>query len=84
MNIDGSDIQPLTRTKLPKFDLQWLPGGDELLYVEGRCVYRIDVSTAKREPEELACFNDPKFLGFRVSPDGESVTWSIPKRSRRP
>ena len=80
MNIDGSDIQPLTGTRLPKSDLQWLPGGNELLYVEGKCVYGIDVSTDEMEPEQLFCFNDPKFLGFRVSPDGEWVAISIANR----
>ena len=80
MNIDGSDIQPLTRTRLPKFDLQWLPGGTELLYVEGKWVYQIDVSTVEKEPEQLVCFNDPKFLGFRVSPDGEWAAISIANR----
>ena len=80
MNIDGSDIQPLTRSGLPKTDLQWLPGGNELLYVEGKCVYQIDVESAEKEPVQLVCFNDPKFLGFRVSPDGEWVALSIANR----
>jgi len=80
MNIDGSDIESLTQTQLPKFDLQWLPGGEELLYVEGDCVYRINVETARKEPEKLACFNSPDFLGFRVSPDGKQVAISITHR----
>jgi serine/threonine-protein kinase len=80
MNIDGSDIEPLTSSKLPKSDLQWLPNGKELLYVEGRCVNRIDVETTEKEPEQLACFNDPKFSGFRVSPDGEWAAISIANR----
>ena len=80
MNIDGSGIQALTQTRLPKFDLQWLPGGNELLYAEGNCVYHIDVETAQKEPSQLACFDDPKFAGFRVSPDGEWVAISIAYR----
>jgi serine/threonine-protein kinase len=80
MNIDGSDIQPLTRTGVSKAELQWLPGGDELLYLEGRCVFRIDLETVEKEPEQLLCFNDPKFTGFRVSPDGEWVAISIANR----
>lgn len=80
MNIDGSGIQSLTRTRLPKLDLQWLPGGRELLYLEGSCIYRIDVETAQKDPEQLACFNDPKLAGFRVSPDGEWVAISIAYR----
>jgi serine/threonine protein kinase len=80
MNMDGSGIQALTQTQKPKFDLQWLPGGNELLYAEGNCVYRIDVATAQKEPQQLACFNDPKFAGFRVSPDGEWAAISIAYR----
>lgn len=80
MNIDGRSIQSLTRTGVPKVDLQWLPGGRELLYVEGKCVYRIDVETVERDSEQLACFNDSKFAGFRVSPDGKWVAISIAYR----
>jgi len=80
INADGSKFQPLTRTLLPKFDLQWLPGGSELLYVEGNCVYKIDVETTRREPEQLACFTDSKLAGFRVSPDGQRVAISIADR----
>jgi serine/threonine protein kinase len=80
MNMDGSDIQSLTQTRIPKFDLQWLPDGNELVYAEGNCVYRIDVETSQKESEQLACFNGPKFAGFRVSPDGKWVAISIAYR----
>ena len=78
--IDGSDFDSLTSTKLPKFDLQWLPGGKELLYVEGNCVYTIQVEPVTQEPEKLTCFSEPKFMGFRVSPDGQQVAISIANR----
>jgi serine/threonine-protein kinase len=80
LNPDGSDIEPLTQTHIPKFDLQWLPGGRELLYAEGNCVYKIDVESAQKESEQLVCFNDDKFMGFRVSPDGELVAISMGHR----
>ena len=80
MNIDGSAIEALTQTRLPKLDLQWLPGGSELLYVEGNCVNRIDVDTEQKEPQQFACFKDPRFAGFRVSPDGRWVAISIAYR----
>ncbi|HEY9526700.1 MAG TPA: serine/threonine-protein kinase, partial [Anaerolineales bacterium] len=79
MNMDGSGIEALTQTGAPKFDLQWLPGR-ELLYVEGKCVYRIDIETAPKKPEQMACFNDRKIGGFRVSPDGEWVAISVAYR----
>ena len=80
MDIDGSNLEALTQTDIPKFDLQWLPGGEELLYVEGNCIYTIVVEPTPKEPEQRACFNDPKFQGFRVSPDGERVAISIANR----
>ena len=80
MDIDGQHIKPLTNTNLPKFDLQWLPGGNELLYVEGKCVYKLNVTTFQKNPESVACFIDSKFEGFRVSPDGRYVAISIARR----
>jgi serine/threonine protein kinase len=79
-NADGSKFQGLTKTGRPKIDLQWLPGTNELLYVEGNCVYKIDVETTRPEPEQLVCFTDAKFAGFRVSPDGQRVAISIVDR----
>jgi serine/threonine protein kinase len=80
LDIDGKNIRPLTNTNLPKFDLQWLPGGTELLYGEGKCVYKIDVTVSQPKPEQVACFTDSKFEGFRVSPDGKYVAISIDRR----
>jgi len=80
MDLDGRNIQQLTNTNLPKFDLQWLPGGTELLYAEDQCVYRINVSTSQRNPESIVCFLNSKLDGFRVSPDGKNVAISIEHR----
>ena len=80
MDMDGKNIRQLTNTDLPKFDLQWLPGGNELLYGEGKCVYKIDTKTSPVKPEELVCFTAEKFEGFRVSPDGKYVAISIERR----
>jgi len=80
MNIDGSHIRQLTNTNRTKFDLQWLPSGAELLYGEANCVYRVDVERAQAAPEEVACFKEPRFEGFRVSPNREQVAISIERR----
>jgi len=79
MNIDGSDIRQLTNTNFSKFDLQWLPNGEDLLYVEGNCIFQID-TVATSVPETLACFTDSALEGFRVSPDGNNVAISIDSR----
>jgi Tol biopolymer transport system component len=80
MDIDGSNINQLTNTNIPKFDLQWLPGGAEILYGERNCVYKINVDSVRAESEEVACFNEGKFEGFRVSPDGMQMAISIERR----
>ena len=80
MDMDGSRVRQLTNTNMPKFDLQWLPGGSALVYGEGNCVYKVDVEAALAEPEQLACFKATRFDGFRVSPDGQHVAISIERR----
>lgn len=79
-NADGGNFRALPGAPLPKLDLQWLPNSTKLLYVEGNCVYTIDVESARREPEEIVCFTDANFTGFRVSPDGRRVAISIADR----
>jgi serine/threonine-protein kinase len=80
MDLDGSHLRQLTNTNTRKFDLQWLPGGSALIYGEGNCVYKVDAEAALGEPEQLACFKEPRFDGFRVSPDGRHVAISIERR----
>lgn len=80
MDIDGTNVLQLTNTNVPKFDLQWLSDGKELLYGEGNCVYIINVEAPELASEQLTCFNDEDFDGFRVSPDGTQVAISIGNR----
>ena len=80
MDMDGGNYQQLTNTDVPKFDLQWLPSGTELRYGEGNCIYTINVESALINSEQLACFNDDNFDGFRISPDGKQVAISIGNR----
>lgn len=80
MDMNGRNIVQLTKTGIPKFDLQWLPGGTELLYGEGKCVYKVDAEASQPQPEKLTCFTADYFEGFRVSPDGAFVAVSIERR----
>jgi len=80
MDVDGGGITQLTNTNVPKFDLQWLPGGKELLYGEGKCVYTVNVEEIQAKPQKVGCFTGDYFEGFRVSPDGEHVAVSIERR----
>ena len=80
MDMDGTNINQLTNTNIPKFDLQWLPGGKELLYGEGRCIYKVNVEESQPKPEKIGCFSAEYFEGFRVSPDGSHIAMSIERR----
>jgi len=80
IDMDGKNPIQLTNTNIPKFELQWLPGREDILYAEGKCVYKVNVETLETEPEEIACFPDEDFEGFRVSPDGSHVAISIGHR----
>jgi dipeptidyl aminopeptidase/acylaminoacyl peptidase len=77
---DGTNIQQLTNTNVAKFDLQWLPNGNELLYGEVNCVYKIDVTLSPLKSEMVVCFTQDKLAGFRLSPDGKHVAISIQNR----
>jgi len=80
MDIDGKNIRQLTNTNVPKYDLQWLPGGEHVLYAENNCVYEISVMAAQAKPEQVVCFINGKLEGFRISPDGTHVAISIEHR----
>lgn len=80
MDIEGKSYNQLTNTRIPKFDLQWLPGGNELLYGEGKCVFKVDVEASQPQPEKVVCFTADYFEGFRISPDGRHVAISIERR----
>lgn len=80
MAMNGSHIRQLTNTNKPKFDLQWLPGGSELMYGEANCLYRIDAETEGAEAEKITCFTDPRVEGFRVSPDAKQAAITIERR----
>ena len=76
----GNNIRQLTNNDQTKFDLQWLPGGSELIYGEKNCVYKIDVTVSPLKAQIITCFAQDKLEGFRVSPDGEHVAISIANR----
>ena len=80
MDMDGGNRKQLTNTNIPKFDLQWLPDSSELLYGEGKCIYKVDAEAGEPVPEKMGCFTDEFFDGFRVSPDGRNIAFSIARR----
>ena len=75
MNPDGSNAAAITGDSTTKSNLQWLPDGKTLIYLQGTCVYSIDVTV--RQPQKIACYKAQPLSDFEVSPDGKWVAISI-------
>ena len=80
IDADGRNRKQLTNTNIPKFELQWLPGSSEILYGEGKCLYKVNADADEPVPEKIGCLSDDDFVGFRVSPDGENIAISVKDR----
>jgi serine/threonine protein kinase len=78
MGLDGSNPMQVTNSDQPKFDLQWLPGGKEILYGEGRCIRVANIETGA--VSDVTCLQGANFTGFRVSPDGRQAAVTIERR----
>lgn len=76
MNVDGSNLQQITKDGTIKTNLQWLPSGTEMLYISGKCVRILEIATGKIT--DLTCFLYAETLdAFEVSPDGSQVAISL-------
>lgn len=76
MNIDGSELERLTTDGVAKFNLQWLPDGNTLLYMSGFTVKTVDIET-QREEVVMSYQAAEYFESFQVSPDGTQVALSV-------
>jgi hypothetical protein len=78
-NLDGSDLVQLTKDGSSKTSLQWLPDGQGLSYISGKCVQMVSLESAS--VENLACFNYIDSLtSFDISPDGTRVAITLDKQ----
>jgi hypothetical protein len=70
-NLDGTELTQLTQNDTEKTYLRWLPDGQGLSYISGKCIESVSLSG---EISQIACFNNAdKLEGFEVSPDGKQV-----------
>jgi eukaryotic-like serine/threonine-protein kinase len=70
-NLDGSELTQLTQNSTAKTYLRWLPDGQGLTYISGKCIESVSLTG---EISQVACFNNAdKLEGFEVSPDGQQV-----------
>ncbi len=74
-NIDGSGLTQLTKDGAAKTYLRWLPAGDGLTYISGKCIQSVSLAGVL---ETITCFNAAEFLeSFEVSPDGQRLALSL-------
>jgi Tol biopolymer transport system component len=76
MNVDGSELQAVTNDGVPKFNLQWLPDGNTILYMTGKTVKTVDIETLREEV--VMSYQSAEFFdSFQVSPDGTQAAFAI-------
>ena len=72
MNVDGSDLKQLTVDGGVKNDLQWLPDGENIVFISGLTVKYYNIKTDV--VDTLTSFPSASSLNaFRVSHDGKQV-----------
>ncbi len=77
MNMDGSELTQLTNdNRLPKTDLQWIPGTRTLVFISLTNVKTVDADT--KQVDTILSFPAARFLDtFQISPDGKQVAISL-------
>jgi len=74
-NLDGSGLTQLTRDGMRKRALNWLPDGQGLSYISGKCIHTVSVIG---EDRVITCFENSKYLkAFEISPDGNQAAISL-------
>ena len=76
MGVDGDGLSQLTTDGAEKHDLQWMPDGEGVLYITGKCIQIVNIKT--KELSTLTCFVAADYLeAFQFSLDGAQVAISL-------
>ena len=76
MNVDGSGLSSVTTDAREKFNVEWLPDGDTILYITGKTVKTVNIED-QREEILTSFASAAYFEAFRISPDGQQVAISV-------
>jgi hypothetical protein len=77
-NLDGSGLIQLTSDATSKSYLRWMPDGQSLSYLSGKCIQAV---TLEGEVRIVTCFNNSEYLdAFEISPDGTQVVISLDRQ----
>ncbi len=79
VNVDGSNLQQITFDGADKTNLRWLPDGQTVAYISGRCIQTVNFAT--KETGSLGCFNSSEVIeGFEISPDSKYFAISVDRQ----
>jgi serine/threonine protein kinase len=74
-NLDGTELTQLTQNNTEKNYLRWLPDGQGLSFISGKCIESVSLSGVI---SQISCFNNAdKLEAFEVSPDGKQVVIGV-------
>jgi Tol biopolymer transport system component len=77
-NLDGSELTQLTDDSVEKKYLRWLPGGQGLSYISGKCLQTVSLT---KEQQVITCFNNAQYIdSLEVSPDGTQAVISLDRQ----
>jgi serine/threonine-protein kinase len=75
MRPDGSDLKQLTTDGAAKTSLQWMPDGQGIMYILGKCLSLVDLNGSVKP---LGCFNSARYVeGIAISPDGTQIAIAL-------
>ncbi len=75
-NLDGSNSNQLTQDSTEKYNLQWTPEGDKLMFISGNCLREIEPET--KVVSDIVCFKYAKsFKDFAITRDSAKIALSI-------
>lgn len=76
MNLDGSNLHPLTNTQDTKKALQWLPDGKSLVFISSTNINTVETKSERFDTR--MSFPFAQYLdAFRISPSGKQVAISL-------
>jgi serine/threonine-protein kinase len=77
-NLDGTELTQLTQNNTEKIYMRWLPDGQGLSYISGKCIESVSLMG---EISQITCFNTADTLeSFEVSPDGKQVVIGLDRQ----
>jgi dipeptidyl aminopeptidase/acylaminoacyl peptidase len=76
VNLDGSELTQVTSDGTDKYQLQWTPDGQAIVFLTGKCIKMVWIEDGR--VDDIACFESAEHLDeFEISPDGSLAAISL-------